>query len=131
MSKQPDSCAIILAEDVRPEADGKFTLAGIFAGGFELQRIPGESFGLSTIAAYSEFYNIHGSYNIKISLNNPAGEVIAHADVPQSSGSSEDKNMTIAGKFQNVKFNASGRYEIVITLSNVDYAKAFTVDLKD
>lgn len=129
MSKQPDSYAIILAEDVRPEADGKFTLAGIFTGGLSISRVPGESFGLASLAAYSEFYNIHGSYNIKIILKDPAGVLIAQADVPNSSKEPEDQNMTLAGKFQNVKFISSGMYEFAILLDDIYYVKTFSVEL--
>ena len=131
MSKQPDSYAIVLAEDVRAEADGKFTLVGIFSGGFSLQRITGEDFGLSSISAYSEFYNIHDSYSIKISVRDPAGEVVAQADVPNSGGEPEDKTMTLAGKFQGLKFKMSGTYELVISLDDTHYIKTFNIDLHD
>lgn len=131
MSKQPDAHAIILAEDVRPEADGKFTLAGIFGAGLSLQKAPGETFGLSSIAAYSEFYQIHDSYNIKISIKNPEGDLIAQADVPHSGAKPGDQNMILAGKFQNLKFSSTGTYEFIITLDDTSYVKPFQVELQE
>ncbi|WP_152223696.1 hypothetical protein [Pseudomonas sp. SCB32] len=127
MKKLPSSFAIILASDVRLEVDQKFTMTGIFPGTIVIHKNPGESYGLLTLACYAEFYEADGPYSINIQVSIPDSEVLAHAEIPNSD---EHKGtMTIAGKFQNIKIEKDGDYNLSITINGKSFTKSFGVEL--
>jgi hypothetical protein len=135
--KLPDRYFIQVAEDVRSEGGGKFSLMGISQKGLA-SIASDDGFILPSLAVYGMLYNLRGYFEGKIIVKDSNGEIIIEAAVPiESKEKNESKNsksnddaserkLLVAGKFMNVKFKTTGKFTVSVMLDD----KAFTESFK-
>ncbi|MBD1589749.1 DUF6941 family protein [Pseudomonas typographi] len=127
MKKKSPRHFLIVAEDIRPELNGKFSLMGIITSQIELDKEPDNDHAIFSIATYGEFDRTATPTRMHISLNDPQGNAITEGVLPVPPKS--NKKLVLAGKFVNAKFKNSGTYSFSIKIDEDQYTKEFSVKI--
>lgn len=115
----------MIAEDIRPELHGKFSLMGIINTQINLEKDVDDDHATYSIAAYGEFERATSPASMYISLKDSDGEILTEGvlPVPQKN----NKKIVLAGKFMNAKFKSSGVYSFSVKIDSDEYVKDFSV----
>lgn len=133
MKKQTIKGNIVIAEDVRAEIDGRFSIIGAIPSALMVQKPKSVETVNISLAVYSEFIGNNEVSSVLIQLLSPDDVVIAQGNVPPPaiSPDSDTKGFVVAGKFQNVSISKEGLYKFLINTDGVEHKKNLRISFSE
>ncbi|MNZ24597.1 hypothetical protein D3C78_417480 [compost metagenome] len=124
---------MILAEDIRAEVDGRFSIIGAIPYKITISKLEKTDSASTNLAAYAEIEGIKQASTVNVKITDPDNKTIVegHMPPPPAEDAEANKGFIIAGKFQNIIISKEGIHRFIVSIDGKEYSKELLIKFSE